>query len=463
MNKTLSIACAAALVLAVSGCDSKSSSGGGGGTSGAFSVTGTLPGNVAPSSVDKQTSAVALSSDYVYAVNTAPEYGSAWRKKAVLNDDGSFEIELTKGDPWVIAFIDSTQEGSAMIERIFKADTLDSVAPLSDTTDSSADLGELEVNATNAVLSSGNYNDFIGNLGLSSDEATMLGELDDLMLRYINPDIDGDGTIDLDQSDLPEMKITLWHEYNYGSGLLTNIKAGSDLPTNAAVSYQGAAPELRIEKADSGFYASIPAKWSLEWTNQGDAAVTSATIGDDGTVEFDDEENFGLKVGFGSAITDVPDGTYTYKLYDNEADVTPDKTLTFTHVKTYADASVTENFVFPFPVFNVDGSGDVSSVSYTWMKKTASGFEEATSEELEMIVGKNEAEIKWYTGGGDTDTHATYVTLKPYENDFAVTGSVTLDDGFSGDNFSPARADITHVAISFVSKMGIWAKFSIVD
>jgi len=143
---------------------------------------------------------------------------------------------------------------------------------------------------------------------------------------------------------------------------------------------------------------------------------------------------------------------------------TPTKTFTFTHVKTFDDANNTENYVFPFPIFNVDDSGDVESVSYTWKRMKANGeFEDANASILELFVGNNEAEIKWYTNDGTTDASATYINVSPSENNFTTFGTVVLDDGVSGASFSKARTDITTVAISFVSKLGLWVKLTIDD
>ena len=494
MQKIQWLSAAAACALLMGGCSNSSSSSNttlplyypitptDSGT--AFSVSGSLPSNTLPSRVSSGTlerttaaSATATSCDYVYAVNTSPQFGSEWRKVAAIDSNGEFSLEITKGEPWILAFINTNETGSNMIKAIFSADTLDSIVPSSDATADSVDM-TLETNSTNAYVASGSVSAFTDALGLSGDEATTLGAMDDLMLRYINPDIDGDGNLDLNTTGMPEIGITFWHEYTYtltATSLIdTYITSGTALPTNGTVSFNGANPQLLIEEQASGFYSAVPAKWSLQWTNKGGftggeyADMKLESNATDGTQNMfntgTDTNRLSLKMGFGSTVTDVPDGTYTYRLYANGGDTTPTKTFTFTHVKTFDDANNTENYVFPFPIFNVDDSGDVESVSYTWKRMKANGeFEDANASILELFVGNNEAEIKWYTNDGTTDASATYINVSPSENNFTTFGTVVLDDGVSGASFSKARTDITTVAISFVSKLGLWVKLTIDD
>ncbi len=418
-------------------------------------------------SVVNQTAKGTIIADYVYAVNTCPEYGSTWRQKVSFEADGSFKIDLSKGDPWIIAFIDSTQVGPNMIKGILRAEQLNSVVPKSFDSEKSVDTGELTIDDSgNAAVTAAVYETFIGSLGMTTSEAATLGAMDDLMLRYINPDINGNGVIDIDDPAMPEYSLTFWHTYRYGDAtLITNIQNGTALPVDSAISYEGAAPEIRIVKTASGIYSGVPPKWSLGWTNSGNYGDVNPAEWTSGTpgigVTFNDTDT-GLKVMFPATATDVPDGTYTYKFYSAEAAASPDATLTFTNVSTMADATVTTNFIFPFPVFNADASGNVTTIDYTWMKKGASGFVPATAADIEMIIGKNSAEIKWYTASGGDEVGA-YITLKPYNNQFAATGTVNFSDATAGASLSPKRADIINLGISFTAKIGLWMKLNITN
>ena len=52
-----------------------------------------------------------------------------------------------------------------------------------------------------AALPAKQYETFVGNPGMTLTEAATLGSLDNLMLRYVNPDIDNNGFLDTDEKD----------------------------------------------------------------------------------------------------------------------------------------------------------------------------------------------------------------------------------------------------------------------
>jgi hypothetical protein len=223
-----------------------------------------------------------------------------------------------------------------------------------------------------------------------------------------------------------------------------------------------AAPEIRLyDPGDVNVYKNVPPKWSLHWTSSGSYTGSNPAVGDNGcagsTCTYTDP--VGLKVMFG-AVEKVPNGTYTFKLYANASDATPTKTLTFSHVDTMANASVTENYVFPFPKFYVNGNGDISSIDYVWMRRDGSVFVNATAADIEMIVGKQIAELKWYSSSTKDDAHGAYISITPSASSFAASGTVGFSDATMGASFSKKRVDITEIAISFTSNIGLWIKLS---
>ncbi|HAR64475.1 MAG: hypothetical protein DKM50_13655 [Candidatus Margulisiibacteriota bacterium] len=453
---------ASVLILLGCGTTSKNTSPSGENT-GSFNITGILSGAMAPSSIVN----AAESANYVYAVNTCPEYGSVWRKKVLLNPDGSFEISLTKGDPWILAFIDTNETGAAMIKGIFKAESLDCIAPKAAVIDGKASIGTLNIDVSgNAEISSENYDTFIGNLGMLDAEATMLGQMDDLMLRYINPDMNNNGVLDMDEGT--HVNITFWSEFNYGNNLLTaNVRAGQPIPTNQTPTFRGVHPQLRVfDDSSKSHLSGLPPKWSLTWTEQGsfvaadmyEATDLSATFvsGNPGHWVSYDGEAVSAKIEFPSHVTKVPEGTYTYRLYNGLVRA-PALTFEFTNVKTPADASYPTNFVFPFPVFNVDSSGNITSIDYTWKKYNGTGFVNATSGELEMILGKKSASIKWYEGLNKS----CYIMIKPHEQNFPLTGTIPVSAGYKDFDGPTARDNITKLTIAFETRMGMLMNMSI--
>ena len=86
------------------------------------------------------------------------------------------------------------------------------------------------------------YDTFVGNLGMTNAEALRLGSLDGLMLRYSNPDVDGDGVMDMIQTTIPDIRFVFWHEYRYGenngAAMITNyVRQGLSLPANRIITY----------------------------------------------------------------------------------------------------------------------------------------------------------------------------------------------------------------------------------
>ena len=69
------------------------------------------------------------------------------------------------------------------------------------------------------------YDDLLSGLGLSAAAAEYLGSVDDLSLRYANPDIDGDGKIDLEQD----------RRYGLDFHVRSNLRLGSSAGRNLTV------------------------------------------------------------------------------------------------------------------------------------------------------------------------------------------------------------------------------------
>ncbi len=475
-------------------------------TKGKFNLSGAL--NLTANLVNS-----GVKADYVYAVNTSEMKGPDWRKKSALAADGSFEMVLTKGEPWVMAFVDSSKVGAEMIVGIFKAKKLDSVSPRAFAASNSTNLGSLILNNDNtdyslclenllnnnndsagnnnnnsdtstcddptvvAEMLEANYSTFIGDLGMLEEEANRLGEMDDLMLRYINPDIDGNGIMDMDESDFPELSIRFWLTYDYGDAatMLEKMRTGVALPTDAKMVYFGQRPTLIIPKKGTGIFGAPPAKWSLHFSDTGGSKgykeenpyVYDADNPGKGIVYNSSSDEYGLSIEYPQSIISAPRGTYTYKLYEKETDTTPTKTFTFTNIKTMPDARVTTNFVFPFPIFNADANGDITTINYTWMRKTEAGFVAASSADVEMMIGTNMASLKWYACEEENraDCEISFAIYPGFDK-YATSGSFDLNNPSDvawgiGASASKKRSDIRSIMIEFISKMGMKTVLSV--
>src|SRR5690606_21926434 len=121
-----------------------------------------------------------------YVVAVSPVAGDV-RRVVMPVEGGRFAATLDTGRPWSLVFVDDQ-----MTRAVFQADALDTmIAPV----DGSIDLGHVTI--TGAVASSKlSADDIRYTLGLDAPMADWIGNVDDLALRYSNPDLDGDGVID---------------------------------------------------------------------------------------------------------------------------------------------------------------------------------------------------------------------------------------------------------------------------
>ena len=442
-----------------------------GGNTSSFDVSGRV-GNV---STIQALNSSPVTADKVYAVDTAPDYGSEWRKVEDIKSDGSFEITLTKDKPWVMAFIDSTQIGPNMIKGIFSAKELDTIAPKESSSSDSTDLGDIEINEIDesAQLDESMYETFIGDIGLLSSEADYLSSVDDLMLRYINPDINGNGIIDLFDASMPDCSMRTAHDYDYGNDTqqnenLTRIRNGQDLPTDLPIEFIIASPGLGIYNDPASFQTA--AKCIFKRRGPGPSPEITAENSGRG-----DDEYYPNSYGFMHAFMagdpeiisgKIPDGTYIWEVYD-DSDINL-FTLTFSHVRTLDDVYNPHNFVFIFPKFNVDENDKIVSMDYKWMKYdgVSSQFVPANSSDIELLVGMHEVGINWDTedGTGPSAEHHGGIGFKPHTHGYATSGTIEeLGDpmmaawswGSETDESEKTRSSIRDINSSIHTRAGI--------
>src|SRR5262245_61669545 len=109
------------------------------------------------------------------------------------SDGTNFQLDVKGSRGRGLVFLDSGRTGPAMITGIVKANTLDSLAPLK--AEGEANLGTMTIASGSASMSI-SYDALLAALNLTSAGADFLGAIDDMSLRYANPDIDGNGVID---------------------------------------------------------------------------------------------------------------------------------------------------------------------------------------------------------------------------------------------------------------------------
>ncbi len=400
-------------------------------------------------------------SDHVYAVNSGYTAGCTARVLAPI-ENNAFSIVLPKCGSWVLVFIDSRKIGPAMIQGIFKAQDLDSIAPMSEGSASESEVGEVAVDpqSQTATLDQTHVGEFIKDLGYTASTADFFGALDDLMLRYVNPDVDGNGLIDMNDPSMPDYFFRYTVGYSWGnSALLTEnlekVRAGAPLSTGSAIVFISGYPYLSATKSDANALAFFQTKtqFKVTVTNAGGTVFQSKlrTVHDNGA-----EFGYGIDPSndqFAPTAGKLPEGTYAFDFYNASAQ--KEATYTFSNVNTLDDVNDVSNFIFPFPVFQVDGTDTITAVDYHWMKSTPQGFVDAKPEELELLLGRFPTEIKWHTACPNPNDCGSWVLVNPSEYKYAITGSVPASRITGGELNTHKRSDIIEVTMTLSTKIGI--------
>jgi hypothetical protein len=430
-----------ALFLVLAGCV-----GGGGGDQ--LTISGRLQMHAARSSV---IAAPGRTITHVMAVN--PESASPRRTIAKVGSDGSFRLALDVGAPHVLVFIDSSAVGADMVVAMFRANTLDTISP---ELAGHLELGDMEVDPDAQTASLGiSYDELLAGLGLSPAAAEYLGSVDDLSLRYANPDIDGDGVIDLEQD----------HQYALDFHMRANLRVGSshgrnitiDDITDRFVADSGAdvvTPVFNLTSAYVLYPASLDA---TAYVAQGAPASAPQNGGvftaseANGTpsppssfsgLGFGDTRGWGPDYNYESSPhVELPGsgGSPATLAYTLGA---IGKTLTFTNVVTRTRDSLTESGTLAIFVRLVTNAHQYSSIEYKWMKRASSAWVPATAEEIALTIS------------GDSG----YVSIHrapSWHNEFGATIPAVPSGSIPWSWAATGPDDICGLAVSYDDKLGL--------
>jgi hypothetical protein len=421
---------------------------------------------MAPLSLNEGYAALAPSSctvSHVMAVN--PSSQDLHRTLAPVGTDGSFAVDLEPGHPWVLVFLDSSQVGSDMICGIFRASELDTLAPADP---GSTDLGMVTMTDGHATAGIA-YADLLTALHLSSDAADLLGASDDVCLRYVNPDIDGDGMIDLEQSDHNflldfhvQFAMRSADPSSSAGATIADIAAGF-LPDDTAILYGGVGIYATFSDAFAGYdpaaaWVAFDSAATYAPGGGGPGGPVTASAGTHITgadltymgLAGAQSHSQGLSAVAGH---DLPQGKYQFGMAGH--------TLTFTNVRTHSDAELTAaaDFIMPFVhLVTVDGcTGDcpISTVDFKWMRRSASGWIPATLEELNLIVaaqGGYVSVLKDYDNGSQ---HIGLTIPSTVQTGSVPWSSANLD-GLTADEAAATKvSEVCHFGLSYDDKLGM--------
>jgi hypothetical protein len=434
--------------------------GGCSGSPGKFSLSGQV-GQVRQSALSLATAAplhAARTVSHVMAVN--PESANLERSVAPVDASGRFSLDLVPGKPYVLVFIDSSAVGADMVVAIFKDANLDTIAPQNA---GHADLGMVDTSGATARPSIA-YDTLIAQLGLSPAGAEFLGSVDDMSLRYANPDIDADGVIDAQQPG---------HEFQIDFHLRSNMRKGPAGPllTMADITdrffaeggEEVATPDFNL----ASIYALYPAAFdATEYVSgmdgPGQGARFTATQADGSTPSAPTSYSplhFGDRAGWGPDYSwergvELPGSsgspaTLSYLLGASG------KTLTFTNVLTRRRASLTDTgTLLPFVRVNT-ADGMITSLDYRWMKRvSAAAWTPATAEEIDLVVNDGGGYAAFYRRA--KSAAISFRIPRTPSGNIRWTRSAAAQADPSDDELAhTSPADVCSTAFSYDDKLGL--------
>jgi hypothetical protein len=405
--------------------------------------------------------------DHVVAV--APSSNSQRRAYSTVGSDGSFALDIDTAHAWVLVFVDSTRVGADMIAGVLGAGSLDTLTPTANG-DSGVDLGEVEVDASGSgeATAALGYDELIDALGLDPDAADYLGAIDDLCLRYVNPDIDANGVLDvLEPED---------HRFLLDFHVGRNMVEDGLQATVADLVGRFLDPAITTSSfIGTGIYFSAPQAF---W----DGPLSEATLtfaGDLHYLSFDPEGEpsgtltAGTPIGGGALIeNDFGDmrsvGVYAAPGFDMpqdeyEADL-GERHLTFTNVATLADVDLAtaEGTLLPFVRFapadpECAEACTIAAIDVEWRKSTGEGWILATAAELAVTVSESGGFASMRVGGDQSEL-SIGVTLPagaPTASVPWVAAQVFLG-GIDEAAFAAVTSDqLCHLGLSYDDRLGM--------
>ncbi len=332
-------------------------------------------------------------SNVTHVVAADPD--SATRVVVDVAVDGRFELALEVGTAWVVTFTDWTKVGMDMQVATLQANGLDAFVPQ---LPGSLDLGDVKMVSARAH-GTVEYGTLLAALGIDHETATRMGRTDNLALRYANPDIDNDGTIDAFQHG-HEYRLDISGSFTLatagGAATIADLTAG--LPDAARIQYRGTTIRAVVPRAMNMNMASGTLTFEQPFFGTALGGITPAI--EPGTPVGAPHVKHGELAGMpmigvvARGAEDAPSGTYELG-FDNGQ-------LTFSDVHTPNAAALAagEGFAVPFvrirpvePTCTVDC--DIAAVDIEWRRQTAFGWQvtdEPSSVRLAMVVslhGKN--------------------------------------------------------------------------
>lgn len=381
-----------------------------------------------------------------------PEVAATRPSVVAVDREGAFVLHLAAGRPYVLVFVDDSRVGVDMVAGIFRAGTLDALWLGGG---AEVDLERLDLDDAGAVHSSVEYESLLLLLGLDATAAEYLGSIDDLSLRYANPDIDANGAIDALEG----------HRYALDIHMRATLRRGAEPVrvrdiTNASLSLEGVdAPEASFNL--TSIYVVYPTDMdATRYVGDWSAGVAPGLINgasfaaerSDGFAEaaptsfsalgFGDSQAWGADYDQqGVPSLELPGASGVPATLRFTLGATG-QTLTFANVVTLSrvQMSASGNLAI-FIRFNTDDAGLVQSVDYNWVKQVPEGWVLASPDEVDRSISSH---------GGMISVHRS-----PWSREDGLNVPTT-PSGRIEWTAEPLRTDeICGLGVSYDDKLGI--------
>lgn len=115
--------------------------------------------------------------------------------------DGTFSLPIIKGYPYVLGFYNKTGTTITLLGYLKQSDVNWHSLPIMNPTDSSTDLGTIEINSTSQEATpSINVTSLIGKMNMDLTTAQYYGTFDESLIVLTNLDVDGNGIFDFSEN-----------------------------------------------------------------------------------------------------------------------------------------------------------------------------------------------------------------------------------------------------------------------
>lgn len=388
-----------------------------------------------------------------HVVAASPTSGK--RVVAKVGADGRFDLPVEPGMQWIVTLADWSKVGKNMQVATLEAAGLDAFVPQGPGV---LDFGDVAITGARAH-GTVDYLDLLESLGIDHDTATRMGRTDDLALRYANPDIDNDGTID-----------GLQHGHDFRldiAGAFTLTTEGRAVTMADLVAGTFASPALRY--TGTTIRALVPRAMDMNMasgTLMFEQPFYGSALGDitpmipPGTPIGAPEVKFGElgsvpQIGVvARAGENAPSGTYELA-FDNGR-------LTFSdvHVPSAATLDTGKDYAVPFlriRAADVSCTVDcsIAAVELDWRQRTAEGWQPASAPETARLDIVAKLGGKTTALGANLDATTTTLAWR----DMPVGGTGILDSELAYVRTS----GICYVSVRYGSELGMTMTMSVAN